>query len=193
MKYNFSTAGWRTKTMSRLKTTDKSRMDEMLELKVPEFLEYFRFWLYWFFSCLCLSYFQWNQLDLDICIMAGVGQNYLCSCWLSSSSVASWSPGTEKWLLVLRKNQTDKCPSHYPTSRKHWRGWWEDAIWCVFQKSLPKRNKAHRGALANAAVWSGIKSLSLSICNDLGVEWMFSTLPLTLQPLVGGLALGGGG
>lgn len=156
MKYNFSTAGWRTKMISRLKTTDKSRMDEMLELKVPEFLEYFRFWLYWFFSCLCLSYLQWNQLDLDICIMAGVGQNYLCSCWLGSSSVASWSPGTGKWLLVLRENQTDKCLSHYPTSIKHWRGWWEDAIWCVFQKSLPRRNNTHRGALANAAVWSGI-------------------------------------
>lgn len=34
------------KTISRLKTTDNSRMDDVLKLKVPEFLEYFKFWVY---------------------------------------------------------------------------------------------------------------------------------------------------
>ena len=82
--------------VARLKTTDNSRMHEMLKLKVPEFLECVKCWVYWSFSCLCLSCLQWDQLDLDICSMAGVAKIIFCSCWLSRSSVASWSPGTEK-------------------------------------------------------------------------------------------------
>lgn len=82
--------------IARLRTTDNSRMHEMLKLKVPEFLECVKFWVYRSFSCLCLSCLQWNQLDLDICIMAGVAKIIFCSCWLSSSSMASWSLGTEK-------------------------------------------------------------------------------------------------
>lgn len=82
--------------IARLKTTDNSRMQEMLKFKVPEFLECVKFWVYWSFGCLCLSCLQWNRLDLDICITAGVAKIIFRSCWLSSSSVASWSPGTEK-------------------------------------------------------------------------------------------------
>lgn len=32
--------------MSRLKTTDNSRMYKMIKLKVPVSLEYFKFWVY---------------------------------------------------------------------------------------------------------------------------------------------------
>lgn len=63
--------------ISRLKTTDNSRMDEMLKLKVPEFLQYFKFWVYCFFQLFVFILLQWNQLDLEICIMAGVAKNYL--------------------------------------------------------------------------------------------------------------------